>query len=124
MADIPAEYLSYDYGFSAVDDPTPVQQPTEPVAVTATMPETVERKLDSIEDKVNALTHLMFRMEEDKDERTSEAELRDKIRQLEGIIVPLLNNLLKTADKAYIHWPGRKEICEKQLQKVLEITRG
>jgi len=124
MADVPEEYLSYDYGFSAVDDPMPAQEQQEPVAVTATMSEDVERKLESIETKIQALTSLMFRMGEDADERASEAELRDKVRQLESIIVPLLNNLLKTADKAYIHWPNRKEICEKQLQRVLEITRG
>lgn len=123
MADIPEEYLSYDFGFSAVDDPyQATEQTQEPV--TATMSEDVELKLDSIEDKIQALTSLMYRMEEDGNERTSEAELRDKIRKLEAIIVPLLNNLLKTADKDYIHWPNRGPAVEQQLQKVLEITRG
>ena len=88
------------------------------------MSEDVEKKLEDIEEKIQALTSLMFRMEEGQDERISEAELRDKVRQLEAIIVPLLNNLLKTSAKPYIHWPNRKEICEKQLEKVLEITRG
>lgn len=123
MADVPEEYLSFDYGFSAVDDPTEGVE-TDPTPVKAEMSEDVEKKLESIEDKIQALTTLMFRMEEGQDERVSEAELRDKVRQLEAIIVPLLNNLLKTSAKPYIHWPNRKEICEKQLEKVLEITRG
>jgi hypothetical protein len=92
--------------------------------VTAAVSEDVEKKLDLIEEKIQALTSLMFRMEEDGNERVSEAELRDKVRRLEAIIVPLLNNLLKTADKDYIHWPNRGPVVEQQLQKVLEITRG
>jgi hypothetical protein len=120
---IPEEYLSYDYGFSAVDDPAEaVEKDTTPVK--AEMSEDVGNKLEDIEDKIQSLTSLMFRMEEGQSERVSEAELRDKVRQLESIIVPLLNNLLKTSAKPYIHWPNRKEICEKQLEKVLEITRG
>ena len=123
MANVPEEYLSFDYGFSAVDDPAEaVEKDSTPVK--AEMSEDVEKKLGDIEDKIQALTSLMFRMEEGQDERVSEAELRDKVRQLEAIIVPLLNNLLKTSAKPYIHWPNRKEICEKQLEKVLEITRG
>tara|TARA_R100000995_G_scaffold82630_1_gene56791 strand:+ start:41 stop:412 length:372 start_codon:yes stop_codon:yes gene_type:complete len=123
MADIPEEYLSYDFGFSAVDDPYQAKEQTQET-VTASVSEDVEKKLDSIEDKIQALTSLMYRMEEDGTERASEAELRDKIRKLEAIIVPLLNNLLKTADKDYIHWPNRASAVEQQLQKVLEITRG
>jgi hypothetical protein len=120
---IPEEYLSFDYGFSAVDDPAAdVEKDTTPIK--AEMSEDVEKKLEDIEEKIQALTSLMFRMEEGQNERVSEAELRDKVRQLEAIIVPLLNNLLKTAAKPYIHWPNRKEICEKQLERVLEITRG
>ena len=123
MADIPEEYLSYDFGFSAVDDPYEAKEQSQET-VTAAVSEDVERKLDSIEEKIQALTSLMFRMEEDGNERVSEAELRDKVRRLEAIIVPLLNNLLKTADKDYIHWPNLGPAVEQQLQKVLEITRG
>jgi len=123
MADIPEEYLSYDFGFSAVDDPyEATEQTQEPV--NATMTEELELKLNMIEESVKALTSLMYRLEENEDERASEAELRDKVRKLEAIIIPLLNNLLKTADKDYIHWPNRGPLIEQQIQKVLDITRG
>ena len=72
----------------------------------------------------DALIHISLNSEETDNENTSEAELRDKIRMLEAITVPLLNNLLKTADKDYIFWPNRGPTIEKKLQKVLEITRG
>lgn len=36
-----------------------------------------------------------------------------KAEQMYKLILPLLNNLAKDADKnAYIHWPGRKEKIE------------
>jgi hypothetical protein len=116
---IPEEYLSFDYGFSAVDTP----DITPEVQVPQVSPE-FEDKIDILHDKIDALSKLMYRLEETGTEHASEAELRDKIRMLEAIIVPLLNNLLKTADKEYIFWPGRGHIIQKQLEKVLEITRG
>lgn len=118
---VPAEYQAFDYGFSGVDSPeTRVEVP---VPVSTNSPE-IETKLDTMMGKIDALSKLMYRLEETDNENTSEAELRDKIRMLEAITVPLLNNLLKTADKDYIFWPKRGPTIEKQLQKVLEITRG
>ena len=38
--------------------------------------------------------------------------------------MPLLVNLLKTADKEYIHWPNRGPIIKAQIDKILELTRG
>ena len=37
--------------------------------------------------------------------------------------MPLLVNLLKTADKEYIYWPDRKEQVEGQIDKLLGYTR-
>jgi hypothetical protein len=118
---IPAEYQAFDYGFSGVDSPE--IRVEVPVAVSPSSPE-LEEKIDDLGNKIDALSKLMYRLEETDNENTSEAELRDKIRMLEAITVPLLNNLLKTADKSYIFWPNRGPTIEKQLQKVLEITRG
>mgnify|MGYP003385571897 FL=1 len=50
-------------------------------------------------------------------------DLSSDIRELEKIIVPLLSNLIKTADNDYIHWPNRATICQDYLDKVLAITR-
>lgn len=117
---VPPEYASLDYGFSAVDESS-IKRVESIVS---------ESKIDSsadilrIEEKIDALTSLVFRLEERGDENVTEAELKEKIRKLEAIIVPLLHNLLKTADKEYILWPNRGPIVQKQLDMVLAITRG
>lgn len=49
--------------------------------------------------------------------------LKADVRSLEKIIVPLLMNLIKTADNPYIHWPNRRAICQEFLDQVLVITR-
>ena len=94
MVKVPQEYLGFDFGFTGVDE-TEIKQDV----------------IDALNEKDQALT--------DK-----ETELQEKIKILESIIVPLLNNLIKTADRAYIHWPNRKDKCEEMLQKVLSTTRG
>lgn len=52
-------------------------------------------------------------------------ELRAKLLQVEKLIMPLLVNLLKDSEtKDYIKWPNRKPIIEKQIEKILLITRS
>jgi len=119
-ATVPAEYLSLDYGFSAVDETAIRKTDVVDTPVESTSSADILR----IEEKIDALTSLVFRLEERGDENATEAQLKDKIRKLEAIIVPLLNNLLKTADKEYILWPNRGPIVQKQLDAVLAITRG
>jgi hypothetical protein len=91
---VPQEYLGFDFGFTGVDEH-----------------EIKHDVLQALDEKHQALTE-------------KEEELAQKIKVLESIIVPLLNNLIKTADKAYIHWPNRKEKCQEMLEKVLKTTRG
>ncbi len=47
-----------------------------------------------------------------------------KLRSVEQLIMPLLVNLMKNPEKDYIHWPGRTAMIEKQVDKILAITRG
>ena len=51
-------------------------------------------------------------------------EYKDRLKEVEKLILPFLSNLLKTADQPYIHWPNRKPVIEKQMQKILNLTRG
>jgi hypothetical protein len=119
--EVPAEYLSYDFGFSAIDESEVLKrnQSDEPMEIPG-MSDDIRR----IEEKIDSLTNLMYKFGDNFDENVSDTELKNKIKQLEAIIVPLLNNLLKTADKEYIYWPNRRDTVQKQLDKVLEITRG
>jgi hypothetical protein len=51
-------------------------------------------------------------------------EYKDRLKQVEKLILPFLTNLLKTADQPIIKWPNRKPILEAQIQKILNLTRG
>jgi len=55
---------------------------------------------------------------------STEEQLRKKLLEVEKLVMPLLVNLLKDADtKEYIKWPNRKPVIEKQIEKILAITR-
>ena len=58
----------------------------------------------------------------EKDETVEEYKAR--LTQVEKIIMPFLTNLLKSQAQPYIHWPNRGPIIEKQIQKILTLTRG
>lgn len=58
----------------------------------------------------------------EKDETVE--EYKQRLSQVEKMIMPFLTNLLKTSDQPYIHWPNRKSILESQIQKILKLTRG
>jgi len=58
----------------------------------------------------------------EKDETVE--EYKQRLQQVERIIMPFLTNLYKTASQPYIHWPNRGPILETQMQKILTLTRG
>lgn len=61
---------------------------------------------------------------EQNDALKTDIELeREKIKKLEAIIMPLLSNLLSTADKDYILWKNRGPVIQEMIDKVLAITR-
>jgi len=115
---IPEEYISYDYGFSGVDSPEATPEITPIVS-----PE-LETKIDHLHQKLDAALSKMANPSTSEETNEIIAKLRNDIHTLETIIVPLLNNLLKTSNKDYIYWPNRSTIIETQLNKVLSITRG
>jgi predicted lipoprotein len=51
-------------------------------------------------------------------------EYAARLKEIEKLVLPFFTKLLKTADKEYIYWPNRKELVEKQIQKILTLTRG
>jgi hypothetical protein len=58
----------------------------------------------------------------EKDETVE--EYKERLEQVEKIILPFLTNLYKTAEQPYIHWPNRGPVIEEQIQKILKLTRG
>lgn len=48
----------------------------------------------------------------------------EKLAQLYKMVMPLLNNLAKDAEKDYIFWPGRQEKMRAFIDKVEKIVNG
>ena len=53
-----------------------------------------------------------------------QTECMAKLKALEDLILPLLNNLKKNPDKPYIKWENRVPVIDSQIEKILLITRG
>ena len=48
---------------------------------------------------------------------------KKRLQEVEKMIVPFLQKLHSTGDKEYIYWPNRKPLIEKQIEKILKLTR-
>jgi len=60
---------------------------------------------------------------EDEISQQSEVEdLRRRIIELKKMFLPLLQNLNKNPEKDMIKWPNRKDLLDKQIKKLKELT--
>jgi len=50
-------------------------------------------------------------------------DYKTRLNEVEKLIIPFLQKLYQTADKEYIYWPNRKSVIEKQIEKILKLTR-
>lgn len=54
---------------------------------------------------------------------TDEVEvLKTRLRTVRKNYLPLLQHLAKDPDKPMIKWPNRKDILDKQIKKMIELT--
>ena len=129
---IPKEYLDseFDFGFSTTDDDTVASTPA-PVVNTQDISEPIIEKLHTLEALVVNMAETVSRLENastplDTDEYKAliEKDVKAKLNALEKLILPLLVNLMKNPEKDTIKWPGRAPIIEKQVEKILAITRS
>ena len=53
------------------------------------------------------------------------AIVNEKLSDVEKLILPLLVNLIKpeSLEQKYIYWPNRKEVIERQIKKIIQVTR-
>jgi len=132
MSNIPEEYLNADFGFSAVDeipqsniqiDSSPIAEDVEGINDNVLR---IEQKVDALVTAMNGLNTKLMNLDDEFDvvKSTTKAEVKSKLTEVEKMIMPLLVNLLKTADKDYIHWPNRTATLQAQIDKLLSITRG
>jgi hypothetical protein len=93
----------------------------------------MEKKYDltSIIEEYSKTDDFGFTAEDDADyeaviaekEETVE-EYKERLKEVEKLILPFLTKLLKTSDQPIIKWPNRKPVIESQIQKILNLTRG
>ena len=130
MKNIPQEYLdnSIDFGFSAVDesefkrdeaDAETANAVAEAVSNTSEGVKSLEGKIDML---LDAIAGQSTEIEQRKSE--VEADVKEKLNDVEKLIMPLLVKLLKTADKEYIKWEDRGPAIQAQIDKLLAITRA
>lgn len=50
------------------------------------------------------------------------ADLKLRLQAVNKIFMPLLTNLAKDPDKPMIKWPNRKEMIDKQIKKLNQLT--
>jgi len=105
-------------------------QTAAPSEVTAVVEESTEtkEKLDkimaAIGDPEKRKAEVERRLAEAIEGR--EAAVDEKLKDVEKLIIPLLINLIKpdSLEKKYIYWPNRKPIIERQIKRIMALTRG
>ena len=109
----------FDFGFSTVDEDEVKEFETQ---VKSRVAEETTNISTGLEDKINEL----LKAREGDTGRVEELEKKRKedLLKVEKIIMPLLRNLQKNPDDVYIKWPNRKEVIDKQIKKIVAITRS
>ncbi|CAB5221965.1 hypothetical protein UFOVP242_179 [uncultured Caudovirales phage] len=129
---IPKEYLdsSFDFGFSTAEDTTVVPTTLTPQVTSQEISEPIIERIKNLEINLGEALTILERIENantplDTDEYKAliEKDVKAKLVAVEKLILPLLVNLMKNPEKDTIKWPGRAPIIEKQIEKILAITR-
>ena len=110
---------NFDFGFSTVDEDEVKEFESEVKSRVAVETASVSAGL---EDKINAL--LQARSGDTGRVEELEKKRKEDLLKVEKIIMPLLNNLMKNPDNEYIKWPNRKVVIEKQIKKIVNVTRS
>lgn len=106
----------YDFGFSFADDdslpsPAPVAQPSN-------------EEIQELKDKLDSLLSAQEETINNAMVNLIETKYKAKLKEVESMIMPLLLNLKKNPDKAYIHWPNRVAVIDKQIERITAVTRS
>lgn len=120
-----------DFGFTAVDEDD-LKGLTGQIERT----EEVSEKLDASSEQVKLLEYKMDNVVGKLDDMLDEVStvkeyyenekvlVGSKLTEVEELILPLLNNLMKNKDKEYIYWPNREAIINQQIERITSITRA
>ena len=118
--------MNYDFGFTTVDEDEVQEFET---AVQEKVAKATQHETGALEAKLDTL--IKYREDDNSylvlfEKRKAELEeiYKGQMKKVEKLILPLLYNLMKNPDNEYIKWPGRTDIVQKQINKIVAITRG
>ena len=108
-----------DFGFTTVDEDEVQEFET---AVQEKVAKATQQETGALEGKIDELIKMR------KDDNSYQVLFEKRKAELEevykGQMKPLLYNLMKNPENEYIKWPGRTTIVQKQINKIVAITRG
>ena len=107
----------FDFGFSFEDE----EAVTKPV-VTTVAPN--NDQLLALQSKIDSLLDAQEQTLQNAYVTALEEKHKAKIKELEGLILPLLYNLMKNPEKPIINWPNREAVIKKQIERIQALTRG
>jgi hypothetical protein len=61
--------------------------------------------------------------DDDINQKNEIEDLQRRLTELRKMFLPLLMNLNKNPEKEMIKWPNRKELLDKQIKKLKELTK-
>ena len=118
--------MNYDFGFTTVDEDEVQEFET---AVQEKVAKATQHETGALEAKLDTL--IKYREDDNSylvlfEKRKAELEeiYKGQMKKVEKLILPLLYNLMKNPENQYIKWPGRTDIVQKQINKIVAITRG
>jgi hypothetical protein len=76
----------------------------------------------AIEDQSGNIRAVIDEVEERKG--LLDDQYKEKLSEVEQLVLPLLINLTKNPDQEYLYWPDRSEKVKSQVDKILKVTRG
>lgn len=107
----------FDFGFSFEDEETFSTAPAPTAAQDNEQIAILQSKIDSLLDAQEKTLQAAY-------SEALETKYQAKLKEVEGLILPLLYNLMKNPDKPIINWPNREAVIKKQIEKIQAVTRG
>ena len=107
----------FDFGFSFEDEEIVSVAPAPAPAPDNDQIALLQSKIDSLLDAQEKTLQVAY-------SEALEAKYQAKLKEVEGLILPLLYNLMKNPDKPMIKWANREPVIKRQIEKILAVTRG
>ena len=118
--------MNFDFGFTTVDEDEVQEFET---AVQERVAKAAGHETGALEAKMDKLLKLReddssYQLLFEKRKAELEEVYKEQMKKVEKLILPLLHNLMKNPENEYIKWRGRTTIVQKQINKIVAITRG